>query len=357
MREPHLRHLLDCDLDELTSWLAEREQPAYRAKQIAEWVYVRGVATFDEMTNLSRDLRRALGEAYVIRASTVAVEQKATDGTNKWLVRWPDDATSECVLIPDDDRRTVCISSQVGCPVRCRFCASGVNGLARQLSAGQIVEQVLHARGACGPDARLTNVVFMGIGEPLANYDEVLRAVRTLHAPWGLNLGARRITISTVGLPAMMRRLANEGLPVNLALSLHATTDALRRELIPWSQRVTIAELIDASRYFFERTGREVTLEYVLLDGVNMRTIDVQRLGRLVRQLRCNVNLIPFNPVVPGEFRRPSDESIRRFTKALRAAGVNAHARRSRGLDIDAACGQLRQRRARETIETTETQP
>jgi 23S rRNA (adenine2503-C2)-methyltransferase len=220
-----------------------------------------------------------------------------------------------------------------------------LDGVQRNLSTGQIVEQVLRvtaeARAAGG---RLSNVVFMGLGEPLANYDNVLRAVRTINASWGPNIGARKITISTVGLPKQIRRLADEGMQLNLALSLHAPNDALRAELIPWAERISIAQLTDACRYYFERTGREITLEYVLLGGVNDRPAHAAQLARFTKSLRCNVNLIRYNPVAGLPFERPSGEAASAFQRYLREHGVNAHIRTSRGLDIEAACGQLRRK-------------
>jgi 23S rRNA (adenine2503-C2)-methyltransferase len=413
------QHLFDLTLDALSAWFESRKLSAYRARQVMEWVYRHGATSFEVMTNLSAKLREDLAGQLAIYLSTVAADQHSHDGTRKMLLRWPDGATSECVLIPEPDRNTACISSQVGCPVQCTFCASGIGGLERQLTAGQIVEQAMRVGAVCAgeaggespdyadhahyadregsaetpslragvprgaaahghPDAaaafaeqrraaprnrsrntdapaeqrttddggrtnRLTNIVFMGIGEPLANYKAVVAAVRTLNAPWGMNIGARKITVSTVGLPKQIRQLADEGLQFNLAISLHAASDDLRRRLIPWAQRVSISELVDAARYYFERTGREVTLEYVMLGGVNTRPVDVQRLAHVTKQMRCNVNLIPYNPVAGQPYERPDDSVMRDFLRGLRDHGVNAHIRRSRGLDIDAACGQLRE--------------
>jgi 23S rRNA (adenine2503-C2)-methyltransferase len=319
-------------------------EAGYRARQITDWVYRRSAHDFAAMTNLSRTLRERLDAGMTLYASSVAGETRASDGTRKLLLRWGDGATTECVLIPDADRHTACISTQVGCPVGCAFCASGLDGLQRNLTAGQIVEQAMRARGLIGDDGDLTNVVFMGLGEPLANYHAVVRAVRTLNADWGMNIGARRITISTVGLPTPMRKLADEGLQITLALSLHAPTDTLRRKLIPWAERVSIQDLVEAARYYFNRTGREVTLEYVLLAAVNDATHHARTLADVARQIRCNVNLIRYNPVPDLPFRRPSAEAAQRFLSTLRERGINAHLRRSRGRDVAAACGQLRRR-------------
>lgn len=320
--------------------------PAYRADQIVEWIYQHHAPSFSEMTSLPAGLRLQLAECARVRESEVAAESLAPDGTRKLLLRWPDQTTTECVLIPSTRRLTACISTQVGCPVRCAFCASGLDGLQRNLTAGQIVEQALYLSSMCGPGQRLSHVVFMGLGEPLANYAATLAALRCLNASWGLGISARRITVSTVGLPSQMRRLADEQLQITLALSLHAPDDELRRQLIPWARRVPIEELVRACRYYFDRTGREVTLEYILLDGVNNGPGHAQRLAELCGDMRSNVNLIPYNPVEGLPFRRPSDQSVVSFCSRLRSQGVNTHIRRSRGLEADAACGQLRRRLA-----------
>jgi 23S rRNA (adenine2503-C2)-methyltransferase len=243
---------------------------------------------------------------------------------------------------PDARRRTACISSQVGCPVGCRFCASGIGGLDGNLSAGRIVEQVWRLREL--PDVRrITNVVFMGMGEPLANFRPVVSAVRALCADWGMGISARRLTISTVGMHKAIEKLAAElELPVTLALSLHAPNDALRRSLIPWAEFTTIEQLLGACRMWFEKTGREITLEYILLGGVNDEPSHARELAGLARTLRANVNLIRYNEVKGMPYKRPSTERVHAFAEVLRSQRVNAHIRRSRGRDIAAACGQLR---------------
>lgn len=256
----------------------------------------------------------------------------------------------------DSPRRTGCISSQVGCPVGCRFCASGVGGLEANLTAGQIVEQVhwLNAITTApadksaiqNPKSAISNVVFMGMGEPLCNFEHVTQAIRTLCADWAFDLSARRITVSSVGLPAQMRRLAELDLPVTLAISLHAPDDELRRRLIPWAERTSIDAILDAARFYFERTGREITFEYVLLRDANDRPEHARQLARLVKPLRCNVNLIRYNEVAGLPFDRPATDDVHRFQQILQRAGVNTHLRASRGRDIAAACGQLRREAA-----------
>ena len=331
---------------ELRARFAAAGQPPYRADQVADWVYAKGADAFSHMTNLPKPLRDWAARQWAIYTSVVARESVSSDGTRKLLLTWPDRAAVETVWIPEARRQTVCVSSQVGCPVGCAFCASGLTGLERNLSAGEIVEQVLRARGllrqaTADPAARLTNVVFMGMGEPLANYDAVLKAVQIINAPWGLCIGARKITISTVGLPKQIRRLADEDLQLNLALSLHAPEENLRRELIPWA-KAPLAEVLDACRHYFERTGREITLEYVLLAGVNDRPIHARKLGLIARRLRANVNVLRYNPVAGLPFEPPNAEAVRDFQQRLREMAVNAHVRKSRGQDVNAACGQLR---------------
>lgn len=359
------RHILGETPESVGPWLEAAGEPTFRAKQIFEWVYRRRAESFEAMSNLPKRLRDQLGDAFEIYTSSIARRADSADGTIKLLLAWGDGATSECVMIPDGERRTVCIGSQVGCPVGCRFCASGIDGVERNLTAGQIVEQVMRVEQICRdvdrvPDEttlhQLNNIVMMGSGEPLANYQHVMAGIRILNAAWGLHIGARKITISTVGLPKQIRKLADEGLQVNLALSAHAPNDQLRRELIPWAEQIGLAELVAACRHYFEKTGREITFEYILLAGVNDRAEHAEQLAKLVKQLRCNVNLIRYNPVSPLPFGRPTSEATTRFQAILRKSGVNAHVRKSRGMDIDAACGQLR-RRAQADAQVTLTTP
>ncbi|MEL6328766.1 MAG: 23S rRNA (adenine(2503)-C(2))-methyltransferase RlmN [Planctomycetota bacterium] len=378
-------HIFEHTPQSLKAWCLERGLSAFRAKQILEWVYLKGVADPMAMTNLSaRDRERLAAEMTFLSAEVVA-HQAATDKTQKLLLQWSDGATeprsdagdpmvgtlatslpvlgasgfdyeagdpsrqTECVMIPAEDglRKTACISSQVGCPVGCRFCASGLGGLDGNLSAGRIVEQVW--RLARLPEVgRITNIVFMGMGEPLANFKPVVHAARTIAAPWGLGISARKITISTVGMHRAIEKLAGElELPVTLALSLHAPNDELRRELIPWAEFTTIDQLLTACQRWFEKTGREITLEYILLGGVNDQDRHARELAEVARTLRANVNLIRYNEVEGLPFERPRSGDVHHFQEVLRASGVNAHIRASRGRDIAAACGQLRHEAAR----------
>ncbi len=336
--------LFDHTPQTLRGLLVEWDEPPYRATQILRWVYLDGATSYEQMSNLPKALRARLATELSIFTSTVVRSLDSSDGTCKQLLQWPDGATSECVLIPDVDRQTACISTQVGCPVGCVFCASGIGGLQRQLSAGQIVEQAVRVRQQCSAAERLSNVVFMGLGEPLANYNATLHAFRTINADWGMGIGARRITVSTVGLPTQIRRLADEKLQITLALSLHAPSDELRRQLIPWAERVSIDALVESCRYYFETTGREITLEYILLGGVNDSTEQAISLADIARRVRSHVNLLAYNPVVGLPYERPSNNACVRFLETLRTKGINAHIRRSRGLDIEGACGQLRRR-------------
>jgi 23S rRNA (adenine2503-C2)-methyltransferase len=319
--------------------------PGFRGAQVRDWVYRKLVSDPRKMLNLSRRDRETLAGRMTFSTSSTAGEQQSSDGTLKLLLTWPRGANAETVMIPDADRRTACISSQVGCPVGCKFCASGINGVKGNLSADQIVEQVFALSLRLAPAGeRITNIVFMGMGEPLANYANVMQAVRVLHDPGCFNIGGRRITISTVGVPPRMRELAAEGLPINLAISLHAPTEALRKELIPWAEHFSLDSILDAARYYFDQTGREVTLEYILLAGVNDRPEHARQLARLCKSLRANVNLIRYNPVEGLAFGRPESRDVVQFQEILRENHVNAHVRKSRGRDIDAACGQLRRK-------------
>ena len=345
---PERKSVLEWGPTELAEHLETIGESAYRARQIFQWIFSRSVFDFEEMSDLPSDLRRRLSLELDIRTGTDVRRSEAPDGTRKILLQWADGATTECVMIPAEgrrSRRTVCLSTQVGCDVGCRFCASGIGGSRRNLTVGEILEQALVVQSLLvAKGERLTHVVFMGMGEPLANYRATLAAVRRLNAPWGLGISQRRITVSTVGLPKQIVRLAAEGLQVTLALSLHAAREDLRRELIPWAERLELPALLDACRTYFRETGREVTLEYCLLAGVNDGLEDLEHLARVARSLRAHVNLLMYNPVESLPFERPDRQQVHAFLSGLRDRGVNAHLRESRGLEADAACGQLRRR-------------
>jgi 23S rRNA (adenine2503-C2)-methyltransferase len=339
-------HALELFPRDIEAIAAELGMPQYACKQILHWIYEKHVDSVDEMTNIRKEHREALKERIFFRRSTVVTTQNASDGTVKRLLAWDNgNKQTECVMIPTKSRKTACVSSQVGCPVGCTFCASGLDGLDGNLDVGQIVEQIIRL----GSES-ISNVVFMGMGEPMSNYDSVTRAIRILNAPWGLGIGARRITVSTVGLPVAIERLATFDIPVTLALSLHAPNDELRKQLIPWAKFASIEEILKACSRYFDATGREITLEYLLLGGINDRSAQAKELADLCKTLRCNVNLIRYNEVAGLDFKRPEQKQVRRFQETLTKGGVNSHIRASRGRDINAACGQLRQEHQQITL-------
>jgi len=396
---PARLHIFGLTPEALRDHLTTQGMPAFRAKQVLEWVYHHGVADPRQMTNISGRDRAKLADSLEFVQGTVLREQQATDGTRKLLIDWrgggegtgireqgtgdqtngstplpliPDprtqnpgtnpDSQTECVMIPavsrdsGRQRRTACVSSQIGCPVGCKFCASGLGGLDGNLSAGQIVQQVWQLGNLPGVGG-ISNVVFMGMGEPLANFEAVTAAAKIMTADWGLGISGRRVTISTVGIPSGIRRLAELDLAVTLAISLHAPNDAIRRRIIPWAKFVTIEQLVEAGREYFERTGREITLEYILLGGVNDQPEHARQLARVARRLRANINLIRYNEVKGLPYDRPATPDVQRFQAILREAGVNTHIRASRGRDIAAACGQLRHEHQHQTPRLAATQP
>jgi len=346
---------MDLDLRSLTpAELAEQLQalgaPAYRGEQVFRWLHGRGVDGPDEMTNVPREARDALAAAVPLRALETEVVQEAKDGTRKLRFRTVDGRAIESVLIPEHpesgggfdgerDKLTLCVSSQVGCAMDCGFCATATLGYGRNLTAGEIVEQVYRATKLAG--RRPTNLVFMGMGEPMHNLDNVTRALGLLEHPWGLHFSPRRITVSTVGLVPGIEKLGQLTPAPNLAISLNATTDEVRDRIMPVNRKWPIAKLLEAARRFPLGHGRRVTFEYVMLAGVNDNDADADRLVRLLRGIPSKVNLIPWNPFQGPAFERPSAERIRTFQERLRAAHMAVYIRTPRGDDIDAACGQL----------------
>ncbi len=337
--------LYDLTLDELTALVTGWGQPAYRARQIWQWLYVQKVADIQDMRNLPADLRARLAQETRLSALEVARELYSADGqTVKWLFRLPDGQLIESVLMGyADGRRTACISTQAGCAMGCVFCATGQMGFARHLSSGEIVEQaVFLARWLEGRGERLSNVVLMGMGEPLHNYEQVLTAIQRLNAPEGLGIGQRHITLSTVGLVPQIRRFADENLQVKLAISLHAATDEERSALLPVNRRWPLRELLDACRYYIDKTGRRVTFEWALIAGQNDVPEQAHALGSLLQGLLCHVNLIPLNPT-GGYAGQPSDpDRVAAFQAILATYGVRNTVRVRRGIDINAGCGQLK---------------
>ena len=336
--------VLEHFLDELAAWLKARGQPAMRARQVRRWLFEGRAEAFEQMTDLPRELRQALAAEFVLLATSVAFHAEAADGTHKLVLRLADGQTVECVLIQEGGRHTACISTQVGCGMGCVFCASGLNGVARNLTAGEILEQLVRLRNLLPGGQRLTHVVVMGMGEPLANLDNLLAALEVAGAKDGLGIGARHVTISTVGLPAKIRRLADLGKQYHLAVSLHAPNDPLRTRIVPTNVKTGLDDILAAADYFFEKTGRQVTLEYVLLRDINDSPEHARELGRLLGRRQAHVNLIPFNDVEGLPYRRPTPEAQAAFVAQLRRMGVSVKVRKRKGSAIDAACGQLRRR-------------
>jgi 23S rRNA (adenine2503-C2)-methyltransferase len=317
------------------------EQP-YRGKQVAEWIYQRGAESFGAMTNLPQALRGKLSDQFTIGVLRERSRRETPDRrTRKLAFALPDGGIIESVHMSTPRRFTFCLSSQHGCAFACRFCATGRMGRGRNLSAAEIVEQAFRLRSELPPERREYNVVMMGMGEPLENYDAVLEALTTLSDPSGMAVPAKRITISTVGLAPQIIRLADQGHKFRLAVSLHAATDAQRSKLMPVNRRFPLEQLMRAVRHHVERTGRRVTFEYILLEELNDSIADAAKLVKLVAQLPCKINLIPYNPIGPGRFKRPSAERIERFAEYLRPRVPAVTVRYSQGVEIGAACGQL----------------
>jgi len=329
-------------LAELSDLLAEHGEPGFRSWQIWDWLYEKRVDSFEAMTNLPRPTRIKLSETARLGELEMAAGRQSRDGTEKRLYRLADGQLIESVLMPyDDNRQTACISSQAGCALGCVFCATGQMGFGRHLSATEIFEQALiFARDLAARGERLSNVVFMGMGEPFHNYDASLAAVDMLMSRLGI--GARHITISTVGLVPQIRRFADEGLQVKLAVSLHKADDSERSALLPVNRRWPIAELMDACRYYVERTKRRITFEWAAIAGENDTVAEATRLGRLLAGLHCHVNIIPLNPTGGYSGAPAPAPELERFLAALRQYGVNATVRVRRGIDIEAGCGQLK---------------
>lgn len=333
--------------NELAAKLAKLGEPAYRADQVLQWVYEKQAKTFGEMTNLSASLRGKLEGGFVLNAVQALRTRSATDTTEKFLFQLHDGSLIETVLIPatpgltsSSDRHTVCVSTQVGCAYGCKFCASGLDGVKRNLSAAEIVDQVLHVQKLSGE--KVSNIVVMGMGEPLANYDNLLRALRIINAPWALGIGARKITVSTVGLVPRIRQLADDPLQIRLAVSLHGATDEVRERIMPVNKKHPLKELLAACDYYVNTKHRMMTFEYILIDGVNDSLEQAHKLGAIARRLRAKVNLIPYNPVEGLLWRRPDRDRCKMFQHTLKSHGVTSTLRMEKGTDINAACGQLR---------------
>ena len=336
--------LLGKNQQELCQIAAALGLKPFVGKQIARWLYTSRAVSWEQMTNISAASKAILQESCDLGTSAPAGSALSADGTAKYLFRVGEKDAVESVVIPDEDRRTLCVSSQAGCRMGCRFCASTIGGLSRSLTAGEMLDQIYRITEETGE--RVSNVVIMGSGEPMDNYDNIVRFIRMISGEEGMNLSQRNITVSTCGIVPKMREFAEEGLQVTLALSLPAADDETRKELMPIANRYTIKEALDACAYYFEKTGRRVSYEYSLVAGVNDTPEEADRLIRLLRHRNGHVNLIPVNPVTERNYRESAPEAVQRFKNQLEKNGINVTIRREMGRDIDGACGQLRRRYA-----------
>lgn len=345
-----LKTLIGLNTDELRALVQKSGEPAYRGNQLVEWIYRREAYTFEEMTNLPVRIRAQLSQEYEVGRSQTLSVQRSRDTTTKLLLAMRDGAKVETVGLPYADRFSCCVSTQVGCPVACVFCATGLSGYTRNLTAGEIVEQVLAVQEAVRNEQlqigshtrRIDHVTFMGMGEPLLNQTATMKAIRLLKNELGISM--RHLTLSTVGFVPGIRKLAQEKMQITLAVSLHAPNDDLRRKLIPGMIKSSVPEILDACREYVKLTGRRVTIQYCLLDGINDGNAEAHELARVLHGLNCHVNLIPFNPVSGLTLQTPLRKRVRAFREILDSAGIRVTQRLQRGVGIDAACGQLRHR-------------
>ncbi len=340
---PTKRDIRKLSADDLKAFLVEHGEKPFRAKQVLEWLWKNAAGSFEEMNNLSLATRELLGAHFVINGVTVQNQQRSNDGTIKSAFKLYDGNIVEGVLIPHDTRMTACISSQVGCSLTCKFCATGYMDRKRNLDAAEIYDQVVRIREQCESQygTPLTNIVYMGMGEPLLNYANVVESVRRITAPDGLNMAPRRITISTAGIAKMIKKLADDDVKANLALSLHAPTDAKRNEIMPINEANSLGALKEALQYYHAKTGRKVTYEYIVFENFNDTLEDAENLLKISKWLPCKINLIEYNPIENADYRNTGEENLMSFHQYLADRGVQTNLRRSRGKDIDAACGQL----------------
>lgn len=347
-----LPHLLNLSGQDLAQWLEQQDVPAFRLRQILGWIYERRVETFDAMSDLPKSLREKLADSFQLWTSQIATHQQAEDGTEKLLMQLADGGRVECVLLRDGLRRSICVSSQVGCAMGCVFCASGLDGVDRSLTRGEILEQMLRLQRLMPAEERLSHIVMMGMGEPLANLENVLAALEVARSPTGLGISPRRITISTVGLPPAIDRLADYATPFHLAISLHAPNDELRTRLVPVNKRIGIRDIMAAAERYFVATSRRLTFEYVLLAGINDSVDCAEQLVGLLRGRTSMLNVIPYNPVDGLPYETPSPIAKAQFRKVLVDAGINVQFRERKGDRIQAACGQLRRERQQPPLQS-----
>lgn len=341
-----MKSIKEYNLDELQEELVALGEKKYRAEQIFKWLYVDKVKEFDEMTNLSIELREKLKQEYTMCNFKILKKQESSDGTKKYLFDVLDGNAIETVLMEYHHGKTICVSSQIGCKMGCKFCASTGIKFIRSLTCGEIVEQILAVEQDIGD--KIPNIVFMGIGEPFDNYDNVMRAIKIINNQKGLNIGARHISISTSGLVPMIYKFADEELQCTLSISLHATTDEKRSKMMPINNRYNIEELMEACRYYIKKTNKRISFEYALAKDNNDNLEDAKELVKLLKGMLCHVNLIPINKIENGEYVKSTNENIIKFRDYLNEKGIVATIRRELGSDIDAACGQLRRKNLNE---------
>ncbi len=344
------KNLRSLDEDELTKVTKDLNAPRFRAKQLFEWVHEKNATDFSQMSNLGKDFLQNLSNDYDLGANRILKRQVSKDGTEKYLLELWDNEAIECVLMRyrgdfSKKRNTLCVSSQVGCAMGCTFCATGQSGFVRNLTAGEIVGQVYEVNQLLKQekDEQIGNIVFMGMGEPFLNWDNVYKAIKILNAKNGQNIGIRRISLSTCGLPEGIKKLADSGLDITLAVSLHASNDEARSKIMPINNKYPLAKLLDACQYYQKKTKKRITFEYALMAGVNDSAGNIMELKNLLKELDCHINIIPINPVADTKsIFRPERKAVNEFAKNLKKAGINCSVREEKGLDIDGACGQLR---------------
>jgi 23S rRNA (adenine2503-C2)-methyltransferase len=337
-----MNNLLDLDLSSIKEWMIENGESAFRGKQVYDWLY-KGISDFSEMKNIPAALQNKLNDHFYIDLPIVVQEYNSKDSeTTKFLFKYRDGNIIEAVLMKYKDWSTLCVSTQVGCRMGCTFCASTVEGLVRNLSAGEMLGEILVAQKRGKVGSRISNIVLMGSGEPLDNYHQVMKFIRLIHAEEGLNIGQRNITLSTCGIVPKIIELAGRNLQITLAISLHAVNDEMRKKTMPVANKYSISEILDACRYYIQKTGRRITFEYALIKGINDAPEHARELIQLLRGLLCHVNLIPVNPVVENGYEKASGKEVQTFSNILAASGIENTIRREMGSDINAACGQLR---------------